>query len=352
MHRLQTALDHSLQDRTDLDDFFAERQNERFFIKNLERVQGDERDAIILSLGITKRRTGQLHYVSFGPLLKAGGERRLNVAITRARTHMTVVSSFDHTDMPAGKSKARGVELLREYLQYAVTRGTLPPAPMEHEAALDAFEADVYHTLTARGLSLQPHLGASAARITFAVRHPSRPEEYVLAIESDGPSYAVAPTASDRDRLRQQQLEQLGWRYHRIWSLDWYQRREQTITRVLESYTAAVLAVDERRAAHEFNLLQGEVTAPVEQAPDEDDNGVVPTREARPDILRGQAIRTYVPTQLVALVRWINSDGVLRTDEELMEELRQDLGFQRIGSRMREVFQGAIDMERRNQKRR
>lgn len=352
MRRIQSALDAALKEREDLDAFFAESNQDPFFIKNLERVQGDERDAIILSLGCTKQRSGRLNYNVFGPLLKAGGERRLNVAITRARQHMTLVSSFDHTDMPPGKSQARGVELLREYLSYAAAHGSFPETSQEQDVnVLDAFERDIYETLTGHGLHLRPRLGTSDARIAFAVKHPHRSDEYVLAIETDGPAYYAAPTASDRDRLRPQQLRNLNWDYHRIWSLDWYQRRDQAIASVLDAYTQAVRAADARHLAKENQasletLPQG---AAVEVA-EEEDEPKPPPRGTRPDIPRGLQISSYVLTQLVAIVRWINSDGVLRTDEELMEEIRADLEFKRIGARMREQFQAAIDLERRSQR--
>ncbi|MBK9712151.1 MAG: hypothetical protein IPO81_12650 [Kouleothrix sp.] len=160
-------------------------------------------------------------------------------------------------------------------------------------------------------------------------------------------------TASERDRLRQQQLENLGWSYHRIWCLDWYQRREETIARILDSYAEAVRAADQRLSvigppAVSETVLQAKTISDLDE---EEDVDVVPPRERRPDIPQGLAIGSYVPTQLVALVRWINSDGVLRTDEEIMEELRKDLGFQRLGPRMPEAFQTAINLERRNQKR-
>ncbi|WP_129628848.1 AAA domain-containing protein [Candidatus Oscillochloris fontis] len=353
MQRVQSALDAAIKERRDLDDFFAASKPDPFFIKNLERVQGDERDAIILSLGYTKHRSGRLNYSVFGPLLKSGGERRLNVAITRARQRITVVSSFDHTDMSPGKSQARGVELLREYLAYVAAHGVLLETSHDQGAdALDTFESDIYETLTARGLHLQPRFGASEARIAFAVKHPHRTDEYVLAIETDGPAYYAAPTASDRDRLRPLQLRRLNWCYHRIWSLDWYQRREQTIEAALQAYAKALHVADKRYYAAEHVPAPAQEPLPsVGEIEDEEENEPTPpARASRPNILRGLPIGSYVRTELIAVVRWINSDGILRTDEEIMEELRKDLEFKRIGSRMREQFQTAIDMERRSQR--
>jgi REase_MTES_1575/AAA domain len=214
--RIQAALDRALESHAGLDTFFDLNTPERFFVKNLERVQGDERDAIILSIGYSKDRTGRLLY-HFGPLLSDGGERRLNVAITRARNRLTLVSSFDHTDMDPGRSNARGVELLRLYLQYAASRGENLGDTGRSNVPINAFEADVLDALTSRGIHLIPQWGASKYRIDFVAQHPERPGRFVLAIECDGASYHSAPTARDRDRLRQQHLEALGWKFHRIW---------------------------------------------------------------------------------------------------------------------------------------
>ena len=212
--------------------FSTRHKDDRFFVKNLERVQGDERDSIILSIGYGKDRAGNLPY-RFGPLLTEGGERRLNVAITRAKRRMTVVSSFDYRDMDPRRSTARGVELLRLYLEYAASGGKLLGDRGLTGVPLDAFEADVCDALAARGAHLLPQFGASGYRIDLVAEHPEKPGRLVLAIECDGASYHSVPTTRDRDRLRQQHLEALGWRFHRIWSTDWFLRREQEIERAL-----------------------------------------------------------------------------------------------------------------------
>jgi very-short-patch-repair endonuclease len=228
--RLEQALDQALAERPDLEPFFGSEGPEPFFIKNLERVQGDERDAIILSIGYGKDRHGRLPH-RFGPLLLAGGERRLNVAVTRARRRLTLVTSFSHHDIDPARSAARGVDLLRRYVEYAAGGARSLSADGPREAALNPFEADVCDTLRASGLALIPQWGASGYRLDFAVQHPERPGQLVLALECDGASYHAAPTARDRDRLRQQHLEALGWRFHRIWSQDWFHRREAEVAR-------------------------------------------------------------------------------------------------------------------------
>lgn len=202
-----------------MDGFFSEQARERFFVKNIERVQGDERDVIILSVGYHKARDGSLPY-RFGPLNQEGGERRLNVAVTRARSRIHIVSSFTHHDMEPGRSSARGVELLRQYLEYAASGG-LQLGASPTSIPLNPFELDVQKRLEENGIPLIPQYGVSGYRIDFACAHPNQPGRMVLAIETDGASYHNTPTARDRDRLRQQTLETQGWRFHRIWSTTW-----------------------------------------------------------------------------------------------------------------------------------
>ena len=243
-NRIDEALRKARLERPELDEFFAEDREERFFVKNLERVQGDERDAIILTIGYGKDQTGRLPY-RFGPLLYDGGHRRLNVAVTRAKRRMTLVSSFSHRDMDPDRSKAEGVRLLREYLEYAASRGSNLGSAAREKPALNPFEIDVRDQLTRARIPLTPQHGCSGFLIDFAARHPTRPGQFVLAIECDGASYHSSPTARDRDRLRQEQLERLDWRFHRIWSTDWFRDRDAEISRVVAAYRKAVEDADD-----------------------------------------------------------------------------------------------------------
>jgi very-short-patch-repair endonuclease len=245
--RIESAIERALEDRGNLEDFFDPAAPERFFVKNLERVQGDERDVIILTLGVAPDRAGgRVPLTRFGPLNnREHGYRRLNVAITRARYRMILVSSFAHTAIDSSKEMSRGIELLRYYVEYAGKGGRLPEAARGGEAP-DEFEADVAAALSSNNVKTVPQWGASGDRIDLVAQHPREPGRYVLAIECDGPSYQGAPTARDRDRLRQQQLEALGWRFHRVWSTDWFTRRDQEVRRALTAYEAAVAQADQR----------------------------------------------------------------------------------------------------------
>lgn len=344
--RIEAALDEALRVLPQLDPFFEQQRDERFFVKNLERVQGDERDAIILSIGYGKDQSGKLLY-RFGPLLMQGGERRLNVAITRARQRMTVVSAFAYQDMDPNRSRTRGVELLRQYLQYVSTSGTKIGDASAPDVALSSFESDLFDTLTARGVPLVSQIGASRYRIDFAAQHPTQPDRLVLALECDGPTYQAIPTARDRDRLRQAHLESLDWRYLRVWSIDWFMRREEEVARILKAFQAAVQQVDQQHI-----MSESAAPAPAPNSEAAAPNAVVTTKDAqsmpapsrgpRPNIGSRATITDYTEEELVALVKWIQSDGRLRTDDEVAEEMVQELGFRRRGPRIMSAIRKAI----------
>ena len=317
-----------------LDGFFSERNEERFFVKNIERVQGDERDAIIISVGYHKDVNGNLPY-RFGPILQEGGERRLNVAVTRARSYLALVSSFSHRDMDPGRSAAKGVDLLRRYLEYAASGGENLGADVQ-DVPLNPFELSIKDGLEQRGIPVTPQYGVSGYRIDFACAHPDEPGRMVLAIEADGASYHSAPTARDRDRLRQQVLESKGWRFHRIWSTAWFRDREAELDTAEEAWKQAVVASD-----------NGEPPPAPEVSPEIPLSNPSPKRGPRPKVPRKgthgyDSITDYQHWQLVDLARWIESDTLLRTDDDLIREMMNELGFKRSGKRITDALTTAI----------
>ncbi|NUU24348.1 MAG: DNA helicase, partial [Streptomycetaceae bacterium] len=324
--RIDLALRRALATRSHLHRFFAERGNEPFFVKNIERVQGDERDAIILSVGYAPGPDGRMLY-RFGPLNQQGGHRRLNVAVTRAKRRMTVVSSFSSHDLDPAKLRADGARMLRSYLQYAESIGAA--AGITGGVPANPFEADVLEKLTAAGIPLIPQYGVGGHRIDFAARHPEDPNRMVLAIEADGSAYHASPTARDRDRLRQEHLERLGWRFHRIWSTDWFHRRDAEIARAVSAYQDAVAGVPD-------------------EEPDVVGRAVVPPARVgeAPELAIGLPIADYPFEKLVDLMRWIESDGRLRTSEDVLSEAMARLGFARRGPRIVDTLTRAIQTAR------
>ncbi len=223
-----------------LEAFFAEDVPEPFFVKNLERVQGDERDAIILSIGYGKHPDGRMRY-QWGPLLRDGGERRLNVAATRAKHRLTVVSSFSGHDVDPDRVTKAGARMLAEYLDYASSGGTAPEASGAMQ--LDAFEADVRSRLAEAGIRVVAQYGVGGYRVDFAATHPQDPGRMVLAIEADGASYRKSGSVRDRDRLRGEHLQRLGWHYHRLWSTNWFRNPDAEVAKIREAYLRAISTI-------------------------------------------------------------------------------------------------------------
>jgi very-short-patch-repair endonuclease len=351
--RIQESLRTALHGRqNEFDDFFNESRPEPFFVKNLERVQGDERDAIILSVGYGKNADGRLLY-RFGPLNIEGGERRLNVAVTRAKERMTLVSSFTHYDMDPDRSQARGVQLLRDYLEYCASNGSQLSSQATSVPKLNPFEVDVRDSLTRAGIPLVAQYGASGYRIDFAAQHPTQPGRMVLAIECDGAAYHSSPSARDRDRLRQEHLERLGWRFHRIWSQDWFTNKASEVTRAKHAYDTAVQSVDGARAENINNgfrsASQGDSDRPPGHAIRKSDN---PSgghdRGPRPISLGRLSIDEYSQSDLARLINWIQSDTLLRPKDQLIDETIRELGFQRRGRKIVAAIERAIESTTRH----
>jgi hypothetical protein len=236
-------------------DFFEEDRAERFFVKNLERVQGDERDAIILSIGYGKTPHGRVLH-RFGPLNLEGGERRLNVAITRARRRMTVVSSFTAADLDPARLKARGALMLRDFLLYAAQGGADPVMlaqtrqdlegstdrtgrAVEPVAFLDPLVADLAFRLRSEGLVVHTGYGTSAQRLDLVVEDPQHHGRVLVAVETDGVRYAQMSSTRDRDRLRVEQLRRLGWEHVRVWSTDLFRDPARDVARVISAIRSA-----------------------------------------------------------------------------------------------------------------
>lgn len=326
----------------DLEEFFEDSREERAFVKNLERVQGDERDAIILSIGYGKNAHGKMLY-RFGPLNMQGGERRLNVAITRARKRMTLVSSFDYADLDPERTRSTGAAMLRGFLKFAQSGGTELDGA-DAQVPLNAFEIDVRDKLSAAGLDVVSQYGCSGYRIDFAVRHPTKPGHFALAVEADGASYHSSATVRDRDRLRQEHLERLGWRFCRIWSTDWFSDHRREVERVVAAFEEAVADIDSGRI-----VLGDRDAGSSSNIPADLDGGALanstippPPKSPRPDIPIHDSIGDYPQEMLVEICQWVLSDGLLRTDTQLFGEVLEVLPFRRRGSRIDKAINSAI----------
>lgn len=201
------------------------KKEESLFIKNLENVQGDERDVIIISMTYGPESVGGVTYQRFGPINSDTGWRRLNVLLTRSKKRMEIISSMRAGDVKVTDTSKLGVKSLRNLLHYCET-GNLQAAEHTGRAPDSDFEISVIRKLNAAGYEAEPQVGVSGFYIDVAVRNPDRPGELLMGIECDGATYHSARSARDRDRLRQEILENLGWNIRRIWSTDWFRNPE------------------------------------------------------------------------------------------------------------------------------
>jgi len=243
------------------------------FVKNLESVQGDERDIIILSLGYGPTEPGgRTMSMNFGPLNKAGGERRLNVAITRATSEVLLFASFDASMVDLSRTSALAVEHLKHYLEFA-EKGLIALA--EHTTAsygVDQFDSDfeqaVALALRNKGWRVQTQIGVSKFRVDLGITHPDQPGVYLAGIECDGATYHSSPSARDRDRVRHLILENLGWRLIRLWSTDYFQDPEGAITKI-DRRLSEILGEDRTNA--ESKEQERDVSASAPPPPPTDD---------------------------------------------------------------------------------
>ena len=214
---VESLFDERREKDPSIESFFSEDAEEPFFVKNLENVQGDERDVILFSVGYAADQEGKLA-MNFGPLNRTGGERRLNVAVTRAKEQVVVFSSIHGSQIDLSRTQAVGASHLRSFLEFA-EKGS-DAAPQSAPTDNGAFPKAVAEFLRSKGWTVDERVGTGACRIDLAVKKPGK-DEYLLAVECDGPSYAEQLTVCDRDQLRPSVLRGLGWKTVRLWSVDW-----------------------------------------------------------------------------------------------------------------------------------
>jgi len=326
--------------RTDtaLDAFLREGRHEDLFVKNIENVQGDERDVILISVGYGPTIAGgRMIGASFGPVNGDGGERRLNVLFTRARLRCEVFASFDPGDLDVSRAARDGPRILKRFLDYA-KRGEMDDTAVTRLEADSAFEEDVTDVVRSLGYLADPQVGSAGFRIDIGVRHPDRPGTYLLAIECDGATYHSALWARERDRLRQDVLEHLGWRFHRIWSTDWFYNRRTQIERLRAALeTAHDAAGDGIRVegANEVRaVLEAVVPPEVVELPDAVARTVPPYVRAKPWAASSTEPHEAPLSILVPLVgQIVEVEGPVHQDE-VARRVSSAFGKEKAGRRV------------------
>ncbi len=271
---VQDELELRRRDEPSLEPFFDRSLPEPFFVKNLENIQGDERDTIFLSVTYAKAADGVLRY-NFGALNGENGWRRLNVLTTRARRRMHVFSSIRASDINPSSAVSAGPRLLRDFLDYAEHGRLAVPAGRSAGDTESPFEREVMTALVERGLQVVPQVGVAGYRIDLGVVDTQGPGRFVCGIECDGVAYHSSETARDRDRLRHQVLEARGWTLLRVWSTDWFKDRAGQVDRIVRLVEEARQRARDRVASAEPAVVPSPDGPPIEAtseaaiAPDE-----------------------------------------------------------------------------------
>ncbi|KZX17426.1 DUF4011 domain-containing protein [Methanobrevibacter filiformis] len=261
MNAILEELEIERKKHPEMEPLFSDKNEERFFVKNLETIQGDERDVILISIGYGFDQFQKMT-LNFGPLNQEGGERRLNVLITRAREKCIVFSNFKSYDMHLTSNPPFGVKALKNFLSYAENLSSKIKQNQEIRES-ENFEDSVYNFLIENNYEVDKQVGAAGFKIDLAIVDENNPGKYLLGIECDGEMYSSSRVARDRDRLRQQVLIGLGWKLYRLWSTDWYRNREISRTKLLdhikkvkEQTITEELQAEEQRKAYEKKLKE------------------------------------------------------------------------------------------------
>ena len=267
---IRREVDLLLRDNPDVESLMRPENGEHFFVKNLETVQGDERDTMLISIGYGFDENHRLSR-NFGPLNQTGGERRLNVLITRARERCVVFANFRGYDLPVESDTPDGVAALSAFLTYAETRNAAPLSAGEDISpdVADLFPETVARMLEDNGYTVARNVGCAGFRIDLAVLHPETEGVYMAGILCDGPFYWSAADARDRDRLRGQVLEGLGWNLIRIWSPEWFQH-PASCTKVLLDFLVDAAKKEPLKLSVEPEIPVVEAVEEIEEEPAEE----------------------------------------------------------------------------------
>ena len=300
----------------DVEPFFAPGSAEPFFVKNLENIQGDERDVIFISVGYGPDKDGRVS-MNFGPLSAIGGERRLNVLITRAKTRCVVFSALRSEDIDLARATGRGPQAFKAFLAYAES-GEIEIRAASAPSIHSALEQSVADAIQQEGHGVDARIGVAGFFVDLAVRDQDQPGRYRLGIECDGPSFAAGGNARDRERSRSDVLQSRGWRLHQVWSLDWFLRpleqRDRLLNAIRESGGGGI------RASDSSSIVRGPQTAPAiirlndsEQQGDQQSTPYVEAKFKVPTRTDPQELSPVAMAEVVAAI--VAVEGPIHVDE-------------------------------------
>ena len=340
MQAIQNAIEIRRRQNPETETFFRSHPHEPFFVKNLENVQGDERDVIFISIGYGRTEDGKVP-MSFGPLNNEGGERRLNVLITRAKYRCEVFTNITSDDINPTATTKFGIKALKSFLYFAQHGAfeSVQDLPMTDKRP---FEDLISGHLSALGYIVRKKVGSEGFYIDMAVVDADHPGRYLIGIECDGESYSNAKSARDRDRLRGQVLEAIGWNIHKIWSVEWYRNPERELQRLV--------------AAVEKAKEQASMDDQVEEELEQEVNALIREEKQEVTVTVERYTQAILPAGLPAqelhlvpfgkLAEWIRKVVDIESPvhfEEVARRITEASGAAKIGSRIRYTLNAATD---------
>jgi very-short-patch-repair endonuclease len=336
------------EDTTQEPFFVTAHPNEPFFIKNLENVQGDERDVIFISVGYGYDSSG-FFGMNFGPINKDGGERRLNVLISRAKTRCEVFTSIHAEDIDLSRSQGRGVAALKTFLKFAES-GILGTAnPNTGRDPDSPFEEAVKAAIEGEGYTVHAQVGVAGFYIDLAVVDPEKPGRYILGIECDGATYHSSRSARERDKQRQAVLEDHGWTIHRIWSYDWFLRPQQQLAKVRAAIEYGRLKTHNDNSSTR-KLAQSRVKINWSERETAETNGsycAEPYEEFSCKRPRGELIEASTSVLAEYVYKIVETEGPVHV-EEVLDRMRTTWGLGRAGNRVQDAVKKAVNFCKRN----
>ena len=336
MQAIQQSLETARKKLPELESFFKAHPHEPFFVKNLENVQGDERDVIFISIGYGRTPEGTVS-LAFGPLNNEGGEKRLNVLITRAKQRCEVFTNLTSDDIDLNKTESEGVRSLKNFLYFA-QHGSMHRSYADGLPVNIPFETLVAEQLTAAGYNVKKQVGSKGFYIDLAITDPEHPGKYIMGIMCDGAAYHAARSAKDRDRLRQQVLENMGWNIYTVWSTDWFRHPVRELKRLI----AAIEAVRENEGEDQGGVVSPEDYTMIRE--EEEEGADVPLYEMAvlPEEIAMKDLHQHPADKLRS---WL--EMIVRVEspvhvEEATRRILDAADVSRVGTRIREVLKQAI----------
>ena len=320
---------------------WAFESEEPVFIKNLESVQGDERDVILFSIGYGPDKDGKV-YMNFGPLNRDGGWRRLNVAVSRSRHEMIVYSTLTPDQINLSRTSAEGVAALKAFLEYAGgSKLAVDKNTVKQQGRVAGISDNICAFLKEKGYETQKNVGHSEYKIDIGVVDPENPERYMLGILLDGASYGASKTTKDREVAQISVLEGLGWNIHRVWSMDWWDNRGKELDRIAEKLENIKNKVEikEKPAPAPKPVINDNAKKPESpKAAQTDKHEYVTADLPQKDMTADEFLAPLMKRSIASRIGKVVKAEAPVMEGQLLKRVINSYGIERSGSRIKERF--------------